>query len=120
MVARTVPDQHGLHIRFQCLGQLSQKEIHDAGVQTRCDQTLGLTGRGTRRRQDIDEPILRLSYGTRSRTGPSPDSRQRPLLTEPRFVFVEDLQAAIGVSRLDFRELLIKLFLNSSCAAGSD
>ena len=64
MVARTVPDQDGLHVRLQRAGQLRQNEIHDAGVQTRSDQPLGLTRRGTRCRQHIDEPMLRLPDGS--------------------------------------------------------
>ena len=41
------------------------------------------------------------------------------MLAEPRFVFVKDLQLAVGIVRLDLCETLAKFFLNSSCAAGS-
>jgi len=54
-----------------------------------------------------------------SRTPSVPDASQRTLLAEPRFVFVKDLQPAVGIVRLDLRETLAKFFLNSSCAAGS-
>ena len=119
MVSRAIPDEHRLDIRLQRPRQLSEKEVDDAGVQTRRDQPLSLSRLGTGGPQHIDEPVLSLADGTRSRTGARPNSGQRPLLTEPRFVFMEDLQPAVGVLRLDFREPLAKLFLNSSCAAGS-
>ena len=41
------------------------------------------------------------------------------MLAEPRFVFVEDFEPTVGVLRWDLRELIAKLFLNSSCTAGS-
>ena len=91
MISRTVPGQDRLHIGFQPLRQLGQKEIDDARVQTRCDQSFGLAGRGTGCRQDIDESVLNLPDGTRTRTGSGPDSGQCPLLAEPSFVFMEDL-----------------------------
>ena len=41
------------------------------------------------------------------------------MLAETCFVFVEDLQPAVGMLRLDLCEPVTKFFLNSSCAAGS-
>ena len=69
---------------------------------------------------DFKLPIFCTAFrGTRSRTGARPNSGQRPLLTESRFIFMEDLQSTVEVLRLDFREPLANFFLNSSCAAGS-
>jgi len=119
MKSRAIPHQDGLHIRFQRRRQLGEEQIHDRRVEPRRDQSFGLAGLGTRRRQDIDETVLRLSDCARSRSGASPDTGQRPLLSEPCFVFVEDLQPAVGMLRLDLIYPLAELFLNSSCAAGS-
>ena len=91
MVSRAIPDEHRLHVRLQGPRQLREKDVDDAGVQTRRDQPLGLTRLGTGGPQHVDEPVLSLADGTRSRTGARPNSGQRPLLTEPRLVFVEDL-----------------------------
>ena len=119
MVSRTIPDEHRLHVRLQRPRQLGEKEVHDARVQTRRDQSLGLARLGAHGSQHVDEPVLMLADGTRSRTGASPDASQRPLLAEPRFVFVEDLQPAVWVLQLNLGETFAELFLNSSCAAGS-
>lgn len=119
MVSRAVPDEHRLHVRFQCSRQLREEHIHDARVQPRRDQAFGLARRGARRRQNIDVAVLRLPDRTRTRTRSGPDAGQRPLLAEPRFVFMEDLQPAAGMLRLDLREPVAEFFLNSSCAAGS-
>ena len=119
MVARAVPDQHGLHIGIERSRQLREEQIHDARVEPRRDQPFGLARFGTRRRQHIDGSVLRLSDGAGSRSGACPDAGQRPLLAKSRFIFVEDLQPAFGMLRLDLREPVAKLFLNSSCAAGS-
>lgn len=118
MKSRAVPHQDRLHIRFQCRRQLGEEQIHDRSIKSRRDQSFGLTGLGARCRQDIDETVLRLSDCARPRSGASPDTRQCPLLSEPCFVFVEDLQPAVGMLRLNFVHPLAELFLNSSCAAG--
>lgn len=119
MKSRAVPHQDRLHIRFQRRRQLGEEQVHDRSIEPRRDQSFGLTGLGARGRQDIDETVLRLSDCARPRSGASPDTRQCPLLSEPCFVFVEDLQPAVGVLRLNFVHPLAELFLNSSCAAGS-
>jgi hypothetical protein len=120
MRSRAVPDQHRLHIGFQRPGQLGQKHIHDARVEPRRNQPFGLARLGAGRRQDVDGTVLRLTNGTGTRPGARPDASQRPLLTEPRFVFVEDFEPSVGVFGLDFLKPVAELFLNSSCAAGSD
>ena len=119
MKSRAVSHQDRLHIRFQHRRQLGKEQIHDRRVEPRRDQSFGLASLGARRRQDIDETVLRLSDGARPRSDASPDTCQCPLLSEPCFVFVEDLQAAVGMLRLDLVQPLTELFLNSSCAAGS-
>ncbi len=119
MKSRIVPHQDRLQITLQRRRQLGEEEVHDRRVEPRRDQSFGVAGLGTRRRQDIDETVLRLSDCARSRSGASPDTGQRPLLSEPCFVFVEDLQRAGGMLRLDLVQPLTELFLNSSCAAGS-
>jgi len=119
MKSRAVPHQDRLHIRFQCRRQLGEEQIHNRSIEPRRDQSFGLTGLGARGRQDIDETVLRLSDGARPRSDASPDTCQCPLLSEPCFVFVEDLQPAVGMLRLNFVHPLAELFLNSSCAAGS-
>ena len=110
MKSRAVPHQDRLHIRFQRRRQLGEKQIHDRRVEPRRDQSFGLAGLGARRRQNIDETVLRLSDCARSRSGTSPDAGQRPLLSEPCFVFVEDLQPAVGMLRLDLVQPLAELF----------
>jgi hypothetical protein len=119
MVTCTIPDQDGLDIRCQGLRQLRQKQIHDRGVESWCDQAFGLARLSTRCRQHVDITVLRLSHGSWSRTRASPYTSQGPLLAEAGFVFVENMQSAVGVLRLDLRQPVIKFFLNSSCAAGS-
>jgi len=119
MKSRAVPHQDRLHVRFQSRRQLGEEQVHDRSVESRRDQSFGLAGRGARRRQDVDETVLRLSDCAGSRSAARPDAGQRPLLTEPCFVFVEDLQPAVGMLRLDLVQSLAELFLNSSCAAGS-
>ena len=119
MKSRAVPHQDRLHVRFQSRRQLGEEQVHDRSVESRRDQSFGLAGRSARRRQDVDETVLRLSDCAGSRSAARPDAGQRPLLTEPCFVFVEDLQPAVGMLRLDLVQSLAELFLNSSCAAGS-
>jgi hypothetical protein len=119
MKSRAVPHQDRLHIRFQRCRQLGEEQVYDRRVEPRRDQSFSLAGLGARRRQDIDETVLRLSDYARSRSGASPNAGQRPLLSEPCFVFVEDLQPAVGMLRLDLLQPLAELFLKSSCAAGS-
>ena len=85
-------------------------EILERRVEPRRDQSFGLASLGARRRQDADETDLRLSNCARSRSGASPDTGQRPLVSEPCFVFVEDLQATVGMLRLDLVESLGELF----------
>lgn len=119
MIARAVPDQHRLHVGFECPRQLGEEDVHDARVETRRDQPFGLARRGARRRQHIDAAVLRLPHGAGTRTPSGPDAGQRPLLAEPRFVFVEDFEPAAGMLRLDRLKSLAEFFLNSSCAAGS-
>ncbi len=120
MISRAIPDQHRLHIGFERAGQLGQKHIHDVRVEPRGNQAFGLARLGAGCCQDVDEPVLRLPNGPGTRPGARPDARQRPLLTEPCFVFVEDFEPAVGVFSLDFLKPVAELFLNSSCATGSD
>jgi hypothetical protein len=120
MVPCSIPNQHCLDIGLQCPGELGQEQIHDSPIKPWCDQSLCLAGFGARRSQHIDKAVLCLSDSPWTRSCASPDACQRPLLSEPRFVFVEDFEPPIGILRLDGLELLAKLFLNSSCVAGSD
>lgn len=119
MVASTIPDQHGQNVGCQRGRQLLEEEIGDARFEPRRDQALGLAGLSARRREHIDISVLRLPYRPRPRTFACPNASQRTLLAEPRFVFVKDLETAIGMLCLNSCELLAKLFLNSSCASGS-
>jgi hypothetical protein len=74
---------------------------------------------GTGGGQHVNITVLCLAHGAGSGASSRPDAGQRPLLTESRFVFVEDLQAGSGVLRLNFCELRAEVFLKSSCAATS-
>lgn len=114
MVARAVPDEDRLHFPVERLRELCQKQIHDLRIEPRCDESFGLPRDGTRRRQHVNRTVLCLPDGSRSRPGLRPDTRQRPLLSEPRFVFVEDFESTVGMLRLDLCEPLAELFLKSS------
>ena len=66
MISRSIPHQYRLHIGFQRRGQLGEEQIHDRRVEPRRDQSFGLAGLGASRRQNVDESVLRLSYGPRA------------------------------------------------------
>jgi hypothetical protein len=119
VVARSIPDQHGLHLGRQGLGELLQKTVEHRCVQVGGDDRFGLPGGRTGCTDHIDVLILRLSHGAGPRPFRRPDACQGALLTKPRFILKEDLDLSIGMLLTNLRDPLGKLFLNSSWAAGS-
>ena len=76
VVARSIPDQHGLHLGRQGLRELLQKTVEHRGVQVGGDDRFGLPGGRTGGTDHLDVLILRLPHGAGSRPFRRPDARQ--------------------------------------------
>jgi hypothetical protein len=64
MVSGSIPDEQGLHVRRQGVGELLQELVDDGGVQVRSDDGLCLSGLRTGSAKDPDIGILRLANGS--------------------------------------------------------
>jgi hypothetical protein len=119
VIARPVPDQRDVLVRGNGLREAVEELLRGVGVDVFGDQTLGLAGCRTDRREDVQtfEPALLRSPWPRTFVGP--DRRQRAFLAEAGFVFEPDFNLFFGVPGGDFRDDLSRFFLNASCASGS-
>jgi hypothetical protein len=99
--------------------ELLKEDVDDVGVEGRRQQSDTLAGSRTGGPEDIEPLIPGLSNGAGTGSFASPDPGQRPLLTEPGFILEPDLEDLAGVFDLDPLQDGGKVFLNSSCAAGS-
>ena len=66
VVTRSVPDEHGLDMGRQGLGELLQKAVKHRRVEIGSDDRFGLSRVGTGRADHVDVLVLRLPHGARS------------------------------------------------------
>ena len=119
MEARLVPNHHHLYVGIDLGDELLKEYVDDIGVDGRRQQSYTLAGSGAGGSKDVEPLIPGLSNGTGTSSFASPNAGQRPLLTEPGFILEPDLEGLAGVFGLDLVQDGGKVFLNSSCAAGS-
>ena len=119
MVAGLVPDQDGVHVATQFLGELPEEVIDDGGVQMWRQQSDALTRAGTNRSQYIEVIVLRLSHRSWPRALFGPHAGQRSLLSEARFILEPDFDSLVRMGRTDGLHLLDDAFLKARWVSGS-
>jgi hypothetical protein len=119
VVAGPVPDQGDVLRRIDGLRQPVEELLRRVGVDVLGDQSLGLAGGGTDRREDVQALEPALLGRPRPRPLVRPDRRQRAFLAEAGFIFEPDFDWPVGMPGGDVGDDLGRFFLNASCAAGS-
>jgi len=119
MVARPIPDEHGLNVAWQRGCELFQEDVDHVGVEIRTDQPFGLSRLRTGGTHHVQILILGLAHSPRTRTGRGPNPRQRALLTKARFILEEDPQFSIRMLPGDGGQFPCELFLKAAWAMGS-
>ena len=119
MVAGLVPNQDGVNVGSQFVGELLKEVIDDGGIQMRRQQSDALTGAGANRSQYIEVIVLRLSHGPWPRALFGPYAGQRSLLPEARFILEPDFDSLVGMGRTNDFHLLDDVFLKALWASGS-
>lgn len=119
MVAGLVPNQDGVNVGSQFVGELLKEVIDDGGVQMWRQQSDALTSVGANRSQYIKIVVLRLSHRPWPRALFGPHAGQRSLLTEARFILEPDFDSLVGMGRSDGLHLLDDFFLKALWASGS-
>lgn len=119
MVAGLIPDQDGVNVGAQLLGELLKEVIDHGGIQMGRQQSDALTRAGANRSQHIEIIVLRLSHRPWPRALFGPHAGQRSLLPEARFILEPDFDSLVGMGRTDGLHLLDNVFLKALWAPGS-
>lgn len=93
--------------------------LHHFGIDRGQNQTDGGVARGAKRTEDIDIFVTRVAGRTQADALGSPAARARSLLAYSAFVLAPELDAFVGVRRLDSGDDFGEFFLKASIASAS-
>lgn len=119
MVAGLVPNQDGVNVGSQFVGELLKEVIDDGGIQMGRQQSDALASVGANRSQYIEVIVLRLSHRSWPRALFGPHAGQRSLLPEARFILEPDFDSLVGMGRTDGLHLFDDAFLKARWVSGS-